>query len=323
MIRPQSYLLLLALGVLLSGCITLEVPLFGTNELLERTVFGEGDDKILMLEIDGTLSTRGEAGTFGIGGQESIVSRVRQYLEVASEDDQIKALLLRIDSPGGSVIASEILYREVLRFKEEAGIPVVAQMMGVAASGGYYVAMAADEVRAYPSAVTGSIGVVMAGLNLSGLLEKVGVANQTLTTGAFKDSGSPMRAMRPDERAQLQSIIEDMFQSFLDVVEKGRPNLDRAAIEKAADGRVYSARQAKELGLIDELGDLPAAVDAIRTRAGLGEEVSVVVYHRGSQVRENLFSNQLPAPATPDVSQLLSAGRPHFLYLWSPWGDLP
>jgi len=195
-------------------------------------------------------------------------------------------------------------------------------MMGVAASGGYYVAMAADEVRAYPSAVTGSIGVVMAGLNLSGLLEKVGVENQTLTTGAFKDAGSPLRDMQPEERAQLQSIIEDMFQSFLDVVDKGRPELDRAAIEKAADGRIYSARQAKALGLIDEVGDLPAAVEAIRTRASLDEDVSVVVYHRGSQVRENLFSNQLQTPATPDVRQLLSAGRPNFLYLWSPWGDL-
>lgn len=317
------WLTVLLASALTTGCINIEVPLFGTGEFVEQTVYGSGEDKILMLDIDGTLSTRGEAGTFGVGRRQSIVSRVRQQLEIAAKDEAIRAILLRIDSPGGTVIASEILYREVLRFKQERDLPVVAQMMGVAASGGYYVAMAADDVRAYPSAVTGSIGVIMGGVNVAGLLDKVGVSDQSLTTGAFKDTGSPLRAMRPEERAHLQAIIDDMFASFLDVVEKGRPKLDRAAVEAAADGRVYTARQALEVGLIDAIGDLPEAIAALEERAGLDEDASVIVYHPAGDPRENLYSNQLPAPTMPSLTPMIPTGRPSFLYLWAPWGVTP
>lgn len=315
----------LALVVTLAttGCITVEVPLFGRPELVEQSVYGDGDAKILMLDIGGVLSTRSEAGTFGFGARSSIVARVRQQLEIAAQDDAIRALLLRIDSPGGTVIASDILYREVIRFKRETGLPVVAQIMGMAASGGYYVAMAADEVRAYPSAVTGSIGVIMAGLNMTGLLDKVGVANQTLVTGAFKDAGSPLREMRPEERAQLQTIVDDLFEGFLDVVDRGRPDLDRAAVEALADGRVYSARQAKENGLIDALGDLPEAIAATKKRAGIEGEVTVIVYHREGELPQNLFSNRAP-PSSPMSlpAWLENVVRPSFLYLWAPWGGL-
>ena len=319
MIRSVRIGLLLGVSLAASGCITLEVPLFGGREWVEQVVYGEGDAKILMLELSGTLSTKGETGRFGIGGRESIVARVREQLERAAHDDEIKALLLRIDSPGGTVIASEILYREILRFKQQTGVPVVAQFMGMAASGGYYVAMAADEVRAYPSAVTGSIGVIMAGVNMAGLLDKIGVTNQTLTTGAFKDAGSPLRPMRSEERAQLQTILDDLFQGFLDVVDEGRPELDRAAVEKLADGRVYSARQAQGAGLVDTLGDLPEAVTATLGRAGL-EQARVVIYHRGNERRENLFSGEVPSPTPSGLLEMVQgAGRPTFLYMWAPW----
>ncbi|MBW2394330.1 MAG: signal peptide peptidase SppA [Deltaproteobacteria bacterium] len=319
MIRFMRHVLLFCVSVAVSGCITLEIPLFGGSEWVEQVVYGEGDAKILMLELGGTLSTRGEAGRFGFGGRESIVARVREQLERAVHDDEIKALLLRIDSPGGTVIASEILYREIVRFKKEKDVPVVAQFMGVAASGGYYVAMAADEVRAYPSAITGSIGVIMAGVNVAGLLDKIGVSNQSLTTGAFKDAGSPLRPMRPEERVQLQTILEDLFETFLDVVEQGRPELDRPAIEKLADGRIYSAKQAQEAGLVDALGDLPEAVAATLERAKL-EEARLVIYHRGNEARENLFSGEAQSPAPSGLLELVQgAGRPAFLYMWAPW----
>lgn len=319
MTRSIRIVLLLGVAFIAGGCITVELPLFGGGEWVEQVVHGQGDAKILMLELGGVLSTRGESGYFGIGGRESIVARVREQLERAAHDGEIKALLLRIDSPGGTVIASEILYREILRFKQKTGVPVVAQFMGMAASGGYYVAMAADEVRAYPSAVTGSIGVIMAGVNVAGLLDKIGVSNQTLTTGAFKDAGSPLRPMRPEERAQLQSILEDLFQGFLDVVDEGRPKLDRAAVEKLADGRIYSAKQALEVGLVDSLGGLPEAVTATLERAGL-DEARVIVYHRANDQRENLFSGETQS-STPSglLERVQGAGRPAFLYLWSPW----
>jgi protease-4 len=184
--------------------------------------------------------------------------------------------------------------------------------------------MASDHVRAYPATITGSIGVILFGLNVSGLMEKVGVDDQTLTTGAFKDAGSPFRPMRPDERAQLESVTDDLFQGFLDVVVAGRPSLDRAAVEKLADGRIYSARQALDAGLIDAIGDLPSAVEALKARAGIAGEARVVTYHRSGRKPKSLFAATAPpqAPswsAASDLDAWLSRlGGPAFLYLWRP-----
>jgi protease-4 len=216
-----------------------------------------------------------------------------------------------------------MLYREIRRFKEKTSRPVIAQLVGSGTSGAYYVAMAADEVRAYPSSVTGSIGVIVFGLNLSGLMERYGVANQTLTTGSFKDAGSPLRPMRPEERAQLQSVASDLFVSFLDAVEKGRPKLTRARIEELADGRVYSAGQALAAGLIDAVGDLPEAVEAAKGAAGIEGDARVVVYHRPGEEPENLFWARTPAQPEAQALDLSRLGDPAFLYLWSPGAGLP
>ena len=206
---------------------------------------------------------------------------------------------------------------------EETKRPVVAQLMGAGTSGAYYVAMAADEVRAYPTTVTGSIGVIIAGINVSGLMERFGVADQTITTGPFKDAGSPLRPMRPEERAQLESVARDLFGSFLDVVEAGRPKLARARIEALADGRVYSGPQALESGLVDALGDLPEAVEAAKKASGIAGEARVVVYHRPGQEPEGLFwASAAAPPAAPSLDPSELAG-PSFLYLWSPGLTLP
>ncbi len=174
--------------------------------------------------------------------------------------------------------------------------------MGVRASGGYYVAMAADRVLAHPTTVTGSIGVIFSGFNVSGLMEKLGVEDQTLTSGAFKDAGSPLRRMNAAERAQLPSVIDDLYEGFLEVVARGRPGLERAAIERLADGRIYSARQALALGLVDAIGYLPESVEAAKRGAGISGEARVVVYHRPRERRENLFSAEAVAGA-PEASR--------------------
>lgn len=312
--------LLGALALAAAGCIHVNLPTLRPQPFEERVVLGESGPKILLLDVDGTLSESGEAGTFGLGGRASIVSRVRQQLDLAREDPEVRALIVRIHSPGGTATASEILYEELVRFKEATEVPVVAQLMGVAASGGYYVAMAADRVRAYPTTVTGSIGVIFAGVNLSGLMQKVGVADQTLTSGPFKDAGSPLRPMTDAERAQLQSVLDDLFGRFLEVVERGRPSLSRERIEALADGRIYSAEQALAEGLVDVVGDLPGAVDDARQSAGL-DEARVIVYQRPGELRENLFSprGQIRAPGA--TSWLPGgAGEPGFWYLWWPGG---
>jgi protease-4 len=320
--RALAFSCLLA-GAISTGCISIDLPLSGTGPLEETVVDGESGPKILMVDVTGTLSTQPDMGRFGLGGRESITARVREEIELALDDDEIAALLLRIDSPGGTVIASEMLYREVRRFKEKSKRPVIAQMVGAGASGAYYLAMAADEVRAYPSTITGSIGVIIAGLNVSGLMERFGVANQTITTGPYKDAGSPLRPMRPEERAQLESVARDLFASFLDVVQAGRPKLSRERIEQLADGRIYSARQALDAGLIDAVGELPEAVESAKRAAGISGDARVVVYHRPGEDPENLFwarSSAQPAAQALDWQQLPD---PAFLYLWSPGAGLP
>jgi protease-4 len=313
----------LAGAFLWSGCISVDLPLAGGGPLDEAVVDGESGPKILMVDVEGSLTTRPESGSFGLGGRESPTARMREEIDLALEDPDIAALLLRIDSPGGTVIASEMLYREVLRFKAKTSRPVIAQLVGAGTSGAYYVAMAADEVRAYPSSVTGSIGVIVFGLNLSGLMERYGVANQTLTTGSFKDAGSPLRPMRPEERAQLESVARDLFVSFLDAVEKGRPKLTRARIEELADGRVYSAGQALQAGLIDAVGDLPEAVEAAKRAAGIEGDARVVVYHRPGEEPENLFWARAPAQPEAQALDVRQLSGPAFLYLWSPGAGLP
>jgi protease IV len=319
-LRASVLGLVLACGAA-TGCITLDLPFGGPGELQETVVAGTGGPKLLMIDIAGVISEDDEAGSFGIGGRESAIARMREQLERAREDAEVKGILLRIASPGGTVTASDVLYHELARFKAETKRPMLAVCMGVCASGAYYAAMAADRVVAHPTSVVGSIGVIFSGLSIAGLMERWGVENQTITSGAFKDTGTFLRRMRPDERAQLQSVIDDMYARFLEVVGKGRPNLDAEKIRRLADGRVYSARQAQAEGLVDEIAYLPDAAAELAKRAGL-TEARVVVYHRAREFRENVYSAS-PAPephaAAGGAGALRTAlPEPTFLYLWSP-----
>jgi protease-4 len=317
-LRSGSVVLVLLAG-LVPGCVNVDLgPGVRRGELEEKLVLGEGGPKIALIELDGVISTEEERDALGLGTRESAVARVRAQLDRAAEDDQVRAVILRINSPGGTVTASDILHREILRFKQEQGIPVLAQLMGVATSGGYYVAMAADFVRAHPTTVTGSIGVILLGVNVSGLMEKLGIEDQTLKSGAYKDAGSPLRPMSEVERAQLQSVLDDLQARFVEVVAAGRPGLTRARVEALADGRVYSARQALENGLIDGIASLPDTVAEAERLAGL-EQSRVVVYHRPREWRENLYTAPWPVPFGLDPGWVRGPVRgPAFLYLWWP-----
>jgi protease-4 len=320
--RYPALLLGCALLAPLAGCVTLEFPGGPPPPLEETVVFGETGPKILMLQIDGVLADESESSWFGVR-RESPVARMREELDRARDDSGIAALLLRIDTPGGTVTASDLIYQEILRFKRDRGVPVVAQLMGMATSGGYYVAMAADSVVAQPTTVTGSIGVLFTGLNLSGLMQKLGVSDQTLTSGEFKDAGSPLRPMRAEERAQIQSVIDDMYQRFLSVVRTGRPGLEAGEVARLADGRIYSAQQALANGLVDQLGGLEDAVTLARSRAGI-ESARVVTYHRPREFRRNLYTASAPAsaPSLEWSQPKLALPQPAFLYLWAPAGFL-
>jgi protease-4 len=312
-------LCLLAAIVLQAGCITVNL-IQPPGPVTEMKLSGTGDGKILLLDLSGVISSQDKEG---IIPQPNMLAMFKEELTMASKDDKIKAVVVRINSPGGTVTASDILYHELREFKAKKKVPVIASMMDVAASGGYYLAMAADNVLVHPSTVTGSIGVIMLTVNARGLLEKVGVEASAITSGPRKDMGSPFRVMTAEERGIFQSVIDSFYQRFLAVVQEGRPNLSAEQIKKLADGRIYSGDQAKAAGLIDEIGYLDDAIQLAKKKAGL-TEARIVTYGRGGEYKNNVYSrlfgtsSGITGLANLDLLSMVRGGTPQFMYLWMP-----
>lgn len=298
-------------------------PVSVRRELVETELSHDSffaSDKIALIDVSGVLMNA--PATQFLGEGEHPVSLLLEKLEKARKDRHVKAVLLRINSPGGGVVASELMHEEIVHFKE-SGKPVVAVIMDLGASGGYYVACACDEIVAQPSSVVGSIGVIMQMFDLSGTLHKLGASSHAITSGAFKDAGSPFRQMRPEEHAVFQSIVDDMFDRFVAVVDAGRPHLNEDTIRKLADGRVYSATQALHLGLIDRISNMRESIDLIKERANLGP-VRLVTYNRPLGYRPNYYATTPPQGSPTvnllnvDVRGLFEGATPHFMYLWHP-----
>jgi len=312
-------LALLLVGLLMSGC-TFNFTLFpGQGPLQETQVGGTGTAKVLLIEVSGMISSQEKEGLIPAP---SLLARIKEQLTKATQDDEVKAVVLRINSPGGTVMASDIIHHEIKAFKASKKIPVIASIMDLGTSGGYYIAAAADTVMAHPSSVTGSIGVIMLTVNARGLLEKVGIEATAVTSGPRKDMGSPFRVMTSEERAIFQGLIDSFYQQFLTVVQEGRPHLQMDQIKKLADGRIYTGEQAKAAGLVDDLGYLEDAVEAAKKKAKL-PEARVVTYHRPGGYSNNIYSKLLaPGPlagfADLDVMALARGGTPQFMYLWMP-----
>ena len=318
---PIVVLLLLAL--LTTGCSVISLDLSPRiRPLEEETVEGSGDAKILLMDLSGFLSDESTSSLLNITAPPArvpLLVRVREELKKATDDPKVKALVIRINTPGGTVTASDVIFRELELFKREKKIPIVAVMMDVAASGGYYVALAADTIVAHPTTVTGSIGVVMLSFNAEGLMQKIGVSANTVKSAERKDMGSPFRPMTPEERAIFQSVIDDLYRQFLmKVVE--RRKLPEATARSLGDGRVYTAEQALAHRLVDRVAYMPDAIALARQEAGV-EKARIVVYHRPRQYRATYY-----AEAQPLDGGVLSAGPlgaltgpgPKFLYLWMP-----
>ena len=319
-LRPMfARLCLLAVVGLQSGCITVNL-IEPSGTVREVQLSGTGDGKVLLLDLSGVISAQDKDG---IVPHPNMVATFKEELTKASKDDRVKALVVRINSPGGTVTASDILYHELREFKTKKKIPVIASMMDVAASGGYYLAMATDSILVHPSTVTGSIGVIMLTVNARGLLEKVGVEANAITSGPRKDMGLPFRAMTAEERGIFQSVIDSFYNRFLAVVQEGRPNLSAEQIKKLADGRIYSGDQAKAAGLIDEIGYLDDAIELAKKKANLAE-ARVVTYGRRGEYQNNIYSqlfgtsSSIAGLANLDVLSMVRGGTPQFMYLWMP-----
>lgn len=314
--------LLLVAG--LSGCVlvTADINPFSRrpSPLEERTVSGSGAKKILLMDISGVITSEERDDALGLRNNESTVARVEAELEQAADDDAIAAIVMRINSPGGTVTGSDIIYDRLMRFKAQFKVPVMVQMMDVAASGGYYVALAGDEIIASPTTVTGSIGVIFTSVSVEGLLNKVGVRDQTVVSGKMKDIGSPLREMTPAERQVLEKLIGDMFERFVGLVRERRPSLTDEMNAHMVDGRVFSAQQALAGGLVDDIGYLDGAIERAKQRAGV-REATVIRYRRPDEYADSLYSRAHTGP--PQVNLLnvnleSLARTPSFLYLWAP-----
>lgn len=306
---------------MLTGCVFVNLP--AVQPLVEKNIGGKGADKILLVDISGVITDEGDKNLLGSETGVNITARVREELSMAAEDRSIKAVVLRINSPGGAVTTCDIISHELAAFKKKRNIPVVAELMDVAASGGYYIAVSADRIIAHPMTVTGSIGVVAYSVNASGLMEKLGVADQTIKSGANKDIGSPLRPMSADEREILQSVINEMYERFLDRITEGRPGMNKDELRALADGRIYTAGQALKLGLIDSIGYLDDAIEAAKAAAGI-KDATVVTYAARSDYRNNIYSAMSPEPPASaslvniDAGFLKHSFGMSFMYLWMP-----
>ena len=321
MARALVFLSALALSGCFNGVLLTPV---NTGSPVEETVMREAKrpflclSKIAIIDVDGVILNAKVGGLLGEG--DNMMSTFRERLDAAADDPNVKAVVLRINSPGGAVTASDIMYQDVLRFRHETQKPVVACMMDVAASGGYYLAMSADRIYAHPTTVTGSIGVIMSLYNASGLFQMIGVKSDPIKSGPNKDIGNPAREMTQEEHAILQGMVNSFYDQFVQVVVRGR-GLPEERVRALADGRVYTGLDAKKQGLVDEIGYLEDAIDCAKSMACL-KDAKVVAYDRCAGYRGSIYAGMPRIPSEInvklDVPLFGNKGGAAFMYLWQP-----
>ena len=310
----KKSLVLLAFLVFV-GC-SFNVALFAPPGPIEEVVIKEGKvkDKVLILEVDGIITAASKGGL--LTEYESPVASLKERLRKAKLDKRIKAIVLRVNSPGGAVTASDIMYEELKRFRKKSGIPMVACFMDVAASGGYYVAMSADEIISHPTCLTGSIGVIAQLATIDKMLEKLGIEPVTIKSGKHKDIGTPFRLPTDEEKGIMQKLVLSMYNRFVDVVAEGR-KIPRDKVLEIADGRVYDSTEAKELGLVDHVGYLEDAI-AHAEKLGGTKHANVVMYQRPGDFKTNIYSAEARSWDTVLADRLMENFGARFYYLWIP-----
>lgn len=283
----------------------------------ETLISGKGEDKIVVIPVTGiiqTHDTRGMFGRFNAGAQEII-----RQLKRAGKDNYVKAVILNINSPGGSITASDIIYNQVLKLKA-SDKKIIVSMGDVSASGGYYIAAPAHKIIAHPTTITGSIGVIIQWANMESLYEKIGFHPQLIKSGAKKDMLSPGRPITEEEKLILQDIIDEMYLRFVRIVADGR-QMDLEQVKALSDGRIYTGEQALENGLVDANGYFEDALKSAKELAGL-EEARVVRYHRRSFFLQNFLEaaaarSSINVGVNFDLQNLSLPETPRFMYLWT------
>jgi protease IV len=292
-----------------------------TTDQFAETVIEEGSssNKIAVLNVEGVIQDTGTNTSFlpQAGYNHDIFMK---RLEHAAEDKSVKGIILRLNTPGGGVVESEEIHDKLLEIKEKTDKPIYASMGSMTASAGYYISAPTDKIVASPSTITGSIGVIMQSMNYAELAEKVGVKWETIKSGPHKDIMSPSREMTEEEREILQSMIDNSYDQFVRVVSEGR-GIDESKVRELADGRIYDGRQAKEVNLVDDLGNLEDTIEGMKKE--LGDNKLQVVQYKQNLGFNSLFEMTAAKLMGPDkdllgIQQLLSTPQsPELMYLYS------
>lgn len=242
-----------------------------TDQVFIEEVIEEGNfsNKIAVLEVNGVIQDTNDAGSLFTSVGYNHKSFLKS-LDHVKKDNTVKAVILRVNTPGGGVVESAEIHRRIVEIQEETKKPVYVSMGSMAASGGYYIAAPAHKIFASPETLTGSLGVIMQGYNYAGLAEKYGVEFVTIKSGPYKDIMSPTRDMTDEERQILQSMIDNSYEGFVKVISEGR-GMSEAQVKKIADGRIYDGRQAKEVNLIDEFGYFDDVIEAVKEEQKLND----------------------------------------------------
>jgi protease IV len=315
-----------ALLLLSAGCSApslLVTPISGSSELQEIQVEpGQGlfTKKIAIIEVEGMLLNAKNGGLFQAG--ENPLSLFTQQLEAAAKDSDVKAVVLRINSPGGAVGTSDTMYDEVLKFRKKTGKPVIASAQELDASGAYYVSCACDKIIVHPAGIIGSIGVIFEDFDVLGTLNLIGIRPETIKSAELKDMGSPFKHMTDHEREVLQGLVDSYYARFKDIVRTNRHISDDAGLAAVDDGRVFTADQAITLHLADQVGRLDDAIDVARQMAG-EPNAQVIMYKRPYGYTGSIYAETNVAPpnasvttlALPNSESMVPGG---FYYLWLP-----
>jgi len=316
----------------MTGCVIVPISL-PSPPSVQEVVYERGSGwrpkKIAIIDISGVL-TSGRAGDGWFSSDSSVVD-LSKKLKMAENDNQIEAVILRINTPGGGVTASDIMYRMVKDFREETGKPVYVSMQSMSTSGGYYVAMGGDEIYASPTTVTGSIGVIATFPEIRGLMDKIGLEMNAITSGRNKDAGAFYKEMSDDDRALYQSMVDEFYNRFVDVVAENRTNLNRNDLEHLADGRIYTGPQAYEAGLVDGVAYLDELIEIVKDEQSLRRPRVVILTRTNRNTAESPYagSKKESAPQAStgsievnlmriDAQELLNPAPEAFNYLWVP-----
>ena len=275
--------------ILIASCAAPRVNLFNAvpDPLKEFTLEGTGSDKVLLISVTGLISDSPKKDL--IGTSPSVVEEVVAQINKAKRDKQIKAVLLKINSAGGTITASDLLYHEISVYKEKAGVKIVVSMMDVAASGAYYISLPADVIMAHPTTITGSVGVISLQPKVSGLMNKLGLGVDVKKFGRHKDMGSPFRESSEEEQKLMQKAVNDFGERFIGLVKKHR-HLSPQAFTEVSTARVFLADEALGLGLVDKIGYISDALKETKKIAGIPENARVVVYRRMEFPEDNYYN---------------------------------